>query len=189
MAEKGRDPHIAALEAVYAALKDLDPPVRKKVLSSVFALLDIEGAPALHPPSRHPVADERHVIATPLRPVSLVELVNDKKPGTNAQRIALFAYYREKSEGLSRFARDDLEPYFAKAKQPPAANYGRDFVEAVRKGWIHEDGADSYLTTKGVEAVESGFEGERKYTKGRKASSPAKRTTKRSQPNRKRKGK
>ena len=189
MAQRGRDPHIVALEAVYAALKDLDPSGRKKVLSSVFALLELEGGPALHPISSHPIIEERHPVTTSSRPISLVELVNDKKPGTNSQRIALFAYYREKSEGLSRFARDDLKPYFGKAKQPPASNYDRDFVEAVRKGWIHEDGADSYLTTKGVEAVESGFEGERKYTKGRKAAATAKRKTKRNQSNRSRKRK
>jgi len=188
MAAKGRDPHIVALEAVYAALRDLDPPERKKVLSSVFALLDIDTPPPFQPSSRHSISEERHP-ATSSRPVSLVELINEKKPGTSAQRIALFAYYREKSEGLSRFTRDDLKPYFAKAKQPPASNYDRDFVEAVRKGWIHEDGADSYLTTRGVEAVESGFEGERKYLKGRKASPSAKRKAKPSQSNRSRKRK
>jgi hypothetical protein len=188
MAEKRRDPHIAALEAVYAALKDLDPPGRKKVLSSVFALLDLDATPPLHSPSRHLVTEERHPMSAS-RPVSLVELINEKKPGTSAQRIALFAYYREKSERLSRFTRDDLKPYFAKAKQPPASNYDRDFVEAVRKGWIHEDGADSYLTTRGVEAVESGFEGERKYMKARKASPSAKRKTKAGQANRSRKRK
>jgi hypothetical protein len=51
------------------------------------------------------------------------------------------------------------------AKEKPPRNYDRDFVEAVKKGWIHEDGAESYITSKGIEAVESGFAGERKYTK------------------------
>src|SRR5689334_20992378 len=154
MAEK-RDPHVTSLEAVYAALKDLDPDTRRKVLSSVFALLNIEHTPSVPPFSQPPfrIVDPGAPLSS--RPMGVVELVNEKKPGTNSQRIALFAYYREKSEALSRFARDDLRPYFAKAKQPPAGNYDRDFVEAVRKGWIHEDGADSYLTTKGVEVVES----------------------------------
>jgi hypothetical protein len=172
MAEKGKDPNIVALEAVYAALKDLDPAGRKKVISSAFALLGLE-EPA---PLASPHLEERHSPPTASRPISLVELIGDKKPGTNAQRIALFAYYREKAEGLSRFARDDLKSYFAKAKLPPASNYDRDFVEAVRKGWIHEDSADSYLTTKGIEAVESGFEGERKYTKGRSTSRKQRKT-------------
>jgi hypothetical protein len=167
MADKGRDRDIVALEAVYAALKDLDEAARKKVLSSVFALLGLEQAQGQPSPIHRIQGDQRHIPVSASRPVSLVELINNKKPGTSAQRIALFAYYREKSEGVSRFGRDDLELYFAKAKQTPAGNYDRDFVEAVRKGWIHEDGTDSYLTTKGVEAVESGFEGERKYS-GRK---------------------
>ncbi|HMF45709.1 MAG TPA: hypothetical protein VKE29_03470 [Candidatus Udaeobacter sp.] len=91
--------------------------------------------------------------------MSPVELIQQKQPTTNAQKIALFAYYREKVEGLARFSRGDLESYFAKAKQPPPGNYGRDFQQAVSLGWIYEDGADSYLTTKGLEAVEAGFAG------------------------------
>ena len=100
--------------------------------------------------------------------------MNEKRPGTNAQRIAAFAYYRERTESNPRFSRADLELYFQKAKLAPAGNYGRDFAEAVRAGWIHEDGAESYLTTKGIEAVESGFEGERKHSTGKKKKSASK---------------
>jgi hypothetical protein len=92
-----------------------------------------------------------------------MELIQAKAPATNAQRIAIFAYYREHVEGNARFAKEDLKAYFAKAKQPPPANYDRDFGQAVTLGWIYEDGADSYLTSKGLEAVEAGFGG-----KGRK---------------------
>ena len=168
MAEKARDKTIAALEAVYAALKDLDQADRKKVLSSAFALLGVENSGFISPVD----STQRHVVAAPAiataRPTSLVELMNEKQPGTNAQRIALFAYYREKVEGISRFSRDDLRSYFAKARVPPAANFDRDFGDAVKKAWIHEDAADSYLTTRGIEAVEGGFEGERKSTRPRK---------------------
>jgi hypothetical protein len=168
MPDKGRDASIVAIEAVYAALKDLDAATRRRVLSSAFALLGVEGPAVLNSsqgtssPSREP--------AQPARPIGLVELINEKRPGTNAQRIAAFAYYREKAEGNPRFSRADLETYFAKARLLPARNYGRDFAEAVRAGWIHEDGAESYLTTKGIEAIENGIEGQRKYStrKGRK---------------------
>lgn len=188
MAEKNRDPHIVALEAVYAALKELDAAGRKKVLASVFALLEVEGLPQSQlRNSGQSSGSEKHLTpATLTRPVSLVELIHEKQPGTSTQRIALFAYYREKYEGFPRFARDDLKPYFSKAKEAPATNYDRDFVEAVRKGWIHEDGADSYLTSKGIEAIESGFEGERKYSKGRKPLGNAKPTVRRKQTNRSR---
>jgi len=184
VAAKGRDPIIVAVEAIYAALKDLAEPDRAKALSSVYPLLEIGRAPIANPTAPQPVAGARHSATVSLRPVSLTELINNKKPGTSPQRIALFAYYREKVEGQPRFGRDDLKPYFATAKITPASNYDRDFVEAVRKGWIHEDGSDSYLTTKGVEAIETDFEGERKYVKARKPSTSRKKT---SQAKRKRK--
>jgi hypothetical protein len=175
MAEK-RDPSIVAIEAVYAALKDLNAVERKRVLSSAFALLGVEGAPVVSSPLG-PVTAATGQSVSPSRPIGLVELINEKRPGTNPQRIAVFAYYREKMEGLPRFGRDDLRTYFAKARLPPAGNYDRDFAKAVITGWIHEDGAESYLTTKGIEAVETGFEGERKYSTERK-----KRTLKRGRP-------
>jgi hypothetical protein len=170
MAEKGRDPHIVALEAVYAALKNLDANDRKRVLSSAFALLEVGGVLPIQANLQPQTPSDKALISTAARPISLVELINEKTPNTNAQRIAVFAYYREKSEGASRFARDDLRSYFAKAKLSPAANFDRDFVDAVRKGWIHEDAEDSYLTTKGIEAVESGFEGEVRIVNKRKTS-------------------
>ena len=173
MATKSSEPEFAALQSLYQALKPLDDVARKRVLSSLFALLGItetspnaaQQPPAAPQPGASAVSTLPGAPALAARPLSLVELVQQKDPTTNAQRIALFAYYREKHENLPRFARADLERYFALARLSPSANFDRDFVETVKKGWIHEDGADSYLTSKGVEAVESGFAGERKYTK------------------------
>src|SRR3972149_6603262 len=166
MAAIKKDPEISALEAVHAALKDLDPESRRKVLASVYALLDISGPKPSDQPAareeRQPAAarvSEPPLRSTTARPKSLVELIQEKNPTTHPQRIALFAYYREKYEGLSRFGRPDLEPYFAKAKLSPPGNYARDFVDAVKRGWIHEDGEESYLTSKGIEVVEAGFAG------------------------------
>src|SRR5688500_10736262 len=111
MADKTRDPHISAIEAIYGALKAVDPAGRSKVLASVSALIDVGGGgPPIskrqEEPDGHQV-DRRPNVGSP-RPVALVELVQEKKPGTNSQRIATFAYYREKHEGLARFQRDDL---------------------------------------------------------------------------------
>lgn len=176
MSEKKRDPEIEALQSVHAALKPLAVEERTRVLASVYALLGIRGpdpTPTTPLPSQYtapPTADASNAnISTrsQTRPLSINELVQERSPGTSAQRIALFAYYRDKHEGIPRFTRDDLKGYFAKAKEQPPRNYDRDFVEAVKKGWIHEDGAESYVTSKGIEAVESSFAGERKYTKGR----------------------
>ena len=175
MAEKGRDQELTAFQQVYSALKDLDVETRGRVISSVLAMLGTSQttfpnpAPQMSQPAQtQPV--EPSAFPSSGRPLSLIELMQQKNPGTNGQKIALFAYYREKYEGLSRFSRDDLKSYFATAKQQPSANYDRDFNKAVRKGWIHENGADSYLTSKGVEAVEGSFPGERRYSKSAGAS-------------------
>lgn len=169
MAEKKRDPEIDALQSVHAALKPLSADERGRVLASVYALLGMSTPPAIAAPPlaarSAPPSPTEPTPRTQARPLGITELVRDKSPGTNAQRIALFAYYRDRHEGIPRFTRDDLKAYFAKAKEQPPRNYDRDFVEAVKKGWIHEDGAESYVTSKGIETVESGFAGERRYTK------------------------
>lgn len=154
----------SALKGVYEALEPLDPTERRKVLDSVSALMEIPAGDVTPvredriDDSRPSGLDESPVLAkTAGRPLSLIELIQEKKPSTNAEYITLFAYYREKVEGVSRFARADLRDYFSKAKLAPPGNFDRDFNGTVRRGWIHEDGADSYLTSKGIETVESAF--------------------------------
>lgn len=178
MAAIKKDPIIAAVEAVHTALKDLQADERSKVLTSVRALLEITGGGALPPQPTQVTPSSSFSASQVPRPVSIVEIMQDKKPKTIAQVIALFAYYREKFEGATRFGRDDLEPYFGKARLKPPGNYGRDFVEAVKRGWIHEDGSDSYLTSKGVEVVESGFAGERASSRPVRSAGPAKKLRK-----------
>jgi hypothetical protein len=154
---------VDAVQAVYSALELLDDGTRQKVLASVTALL------GMSPPGVSPGRTSGAMLEEPKgattrttptdRPKSIVELMQEKQPKSNPQKLALFAYYRERIEGLSRFAKADLKSYFAPAKEKPAANYDRDFSNTVKLGWIHEDGADSYLTSRGLEAVESGFAG------------------------------
>jgi hypothetical protein len=179
---------VEAVQAVFSALEPFDDDARQRIISSAASLLGTR-APALghaiaHPSQSHSVASARPGVSD--RPLSPVELIQEKKPATNAQRLAVFAYYRERVEGLSRFAKDDLKPYFAKAKQLPPQNYDRDFRQAVKLGWIYEDGEDSYLTSKGLELVEAGFGGkltprgsERPTRRGATKKGNAKRSSKR----------
>ena len=123
------------------------------------ALLEIPPKVASAPPkgshvSAPPVSG---VSPVPARPVAIRELINEKKPKTHSQFITLFAYYREKYQNQPNFSRDTLEQYYSLSRENSPANYDRDFVNAVKEGWIHEDGENSYLTSKGIEAVESGF--------------------------------
>lgn len=175
----------AALQGVYQALEPLDPQERKKVLESISTLMEINqtgepsrGEGALHPRPT-PAATEEEPSRGGTRPLSLIELIQERKPSTNAEYIALFAYYREKVEGITRFSRADLRDYFSKAKLAPPGNFDRDFNGTVKKGWIHEDGAESYLTSKGIEAVESAFASvtNSPSREPRKRKTPGKKTT------------
>lgn len=155
---------VDAVQAVYAALDPLDSDTRLKVLASVTALLGMSAQSVGQTRQISSSSDDLRSIPNVRtmggdRPKSIVELMQEKQPKSNPQKLALFAYYRERIEGLSRFAKGDLKGYFASAKEKPAANYDRDFSNAVKLGWIHEDGADSYLTSRGLEVVESGFAG------------------------------
>jgi hypothetical protein len=149
---------------IYEALESLDNLTRNRVIASALSLLGMDSpqavsASAVAQPATTSVVPQRSTAVAGIRPLSPAELIQQKKPSTNAQRLALFAYYREKIEGQPRFARAELRDYFAKARLTPPQNYDRDFVSAVQLGYIYEDGAESYLTSKGLEAVEAGFEG------------------------------
>jgi hypothetical protein len=176
MAQK--DPKFEALEAVYSALKSLNQQERQEVVTSVFALLGSVPLPtqATPPPAPSGAAPSPAGATTAPRPKGLMEVMQERHPGTNSQRIAVFAYYRERHENIARFSRADLEGYFGKAHLTPPRNYDRDFNKALQRGWLHEDGAESYITTKGIEAVEAGFEGERSYRRSKsvKKTKPAK---------------
>jgi hypothetical protein len=153
---------VEAVQLVFDALEPFDEAARQRILASAVSLLG-SNLPALATPTGGMVQSRPSTVqAPPLtseRPLSPIELIQQKNPATNAQRIAVFAYYREKVEGLSRFAKDDLRLYFAKAKQPPPQNFDRDYRQAVKLGWIYDHGTDSYLTSKGLESVEAGFGG------------------------------
>ena len=117
---------VDAVQAVYAALEPFDDAARQRILQSATALFGGTLSSAAPTPAGSPAIHSSVPRAGAERPISPVELINEKKPATNPQRIAVLAYYRERSEGMSRFARDDLKAYFAKAKQPPPQNYDRD---------------------------------------------------------------
>jgi hypothetical protein len=164
-----------ALRSVYEALQPLDSVARARVVASLQVLL---GEAPEKPNRGGPgpgTGEPLQAVGPEPRPPSLIELMHDKNATTGPQRITLFAYYRDKYQAAPRFARADLEPYFAQAKEKPPANYDRDFVEAVRRGWLHEDSTDSYITSTGIEAVESRFANEGRHGTAKK--STAKKST------------
>ena len=162
-----KNPELSAVQQIVTALQSLDASVQDRVLASVLALLGKERPGWSEEFQRREDPGQQQDRAPAIRPKGLTELISEKTPGTNSQRIVLFAYYRDKFENRQRFSRVDLKEYFGKARLEPPGNYDRDFNAAVEKGWVHENGDQSYITTSGLEVVEQGFEGERRYAKGR----------------------
>ena len=174
MALTKKDKTLAALEAVHTALKPLTAEDRQRVLASVRTLLEISPAARIDK-AEDDAGDVTSVGSTltappPLastRPLAIRELIQDKKPDTHPELITLFAYYREKHENVPTFSRADLERYYTASRENPPKNYDRDFVKAITRGWIHEDDSNSYITSKGIEAVESGFAGSMSQTRSK----------------------
>ena len=170
MSDSAENKITAAATAVMKALEPLSVEERSRVLHSAAALHGI----GLSPTSSRSAGPEPFGVeggghdhdsgdkATKGKRLSIVEFLRQKDPATNSQRIAAFAFYREHVEGKSTFVRGDLEHYFAAAKLAKPGNYDRDFAGAVREGWIHEDGTESYLTQGGERTVQEGFGGKAK---------------------------
>jgi len=179
MANAKKDATISALEAVHAALKPLDSTDRQRVLASVYALLEITQAPApIRAPSATVGQSDTKLTSAPsaARPLAIRELIQEKNPRSHPQYITLFAYYREKHQNLPTFSRAALAEYYPMSREAPPANFDRDFVEAVKRGWIHEDADNSYITSKGIEVVESNF-AEAGEKPAKKKSKPKTKTT------------
>jgi hypothetical protein len=159
--ESGGDDRVRAVQDVYNALEPLPAEERERVIASVQALFGVS-TPSLKATIASGTGPSGAPSDVGARRAGLSEVIQEKRPKTNIDYIALFSYYRDIHERAPRFTRNDLRPYFGKAHLSPPANYDRDFVEAVKRGWLHEDGSDSYITSRGIEAVESGFPTERK---------------------------
>lgn len=157
----------SAASVIMQTLEPLSAEERERVLQAAAALYGVrlagsaEVAPAVDPevdtrenPRRQSTTGKRQ---------SIVEFLNEKQPATNPQLLACFAYYREHIEGKgANFSRSDLEAYFATSKRAKPGNYSREWNKAVSEGWIHDAGAESYLTQGGEEQVKAGFGGKGK---------------------------
>lgn len=175
----------AVTEVAAIVMRELEPlssEDKQRVLSSISALFSLslpslaaQGTTQGGGSGFHNGESTQENISK--KKISLVELLKEKSPVTNPQRIAVFAYYKEQYEGLEKFSKADILPMFAVAKLAKPANFDRDFSRAVSEGWIHEEGSESYLTSSGEGVVNDGFGGKAK-ARGRGASKSKKSKTK-----------
>jgi hypothetical protein len=169
----------AAAISVINTLQPLTADERAQVLNAAAALYAVQLPGArqshAHQPAVQQASPSAQSRSEGQKPVSVGEFVREKSPATNAQRIACFAYFREHCEGHEHFSKSDLSGYFAAARLTKPSNYDRDYSKAIKENWIHDSGAESYLTQTGEAAVSAGFGGKGKprgtSTRKRKAGS------------------
>lgn len=156
----------AAAISIINTLQPLSADERAQVLHAAAALYSVQLASVrqnqVHQGGAHSTPSPAKAPAENQKPISVGEFVREKLPATNAQRIACFAYYREHFEGHEHFSRSDLSGYFATARLAKPGNFDRDYNGAVKENWIHDNGAESYLTQTGEAAVSAGFDGKAK---------------------------
>ena len=109
--KKSREPKspVDAVQLVYGALEPFDDQARRRIVESAASLLGMRlGSVGPEPPVRGPqqpvtpgTTSQPTTAALTARPLSPVELIQEKQPTTNAQKIALFA--KPPSESRSDF--------------------------------------------------------------------------------------
>lgn len=92
--------------------------------------------------------------------LSLREYLDKIGASKKPEQIATIAHYVCEIEGQADFSRDDIRSRFITAREPPPGNFGRDFVVALRNGWIAEVHGKKnryYVTAKGALAINNNF--------------------------------
>lgn len=89
--------------------------------------------------------------------VSLREFLNETKGTNNVDKILLFTFHLITYEGQEIASRNEIKSSFKKAHEPLPANFSRDLLNTLKKGWLVEDKDNEgsfYVTRKGRDAVE-----------------------------------
>ncbi|MEM3408570.1 MAG: hypothetical protein QXT40_03600 [Candidatus Micrarchaeia archaeon] len=98
-----------------------------------------------------------------IKKISINELLIDKKPTNELQKVLVFAYYLEKYEGYQEYNVKDIENWYRNAKEKIPSNLSDKLQKNVKKGYLMElkekkEGLKTYsLTNKGLKFVENNF--------------------------------
>src|SRR5689334_13872021 len=100
---------LSATQTIFRVLEPLAADVQQRVLASALSLLGIAAPTNASSSNSTPSSP---IVKAGERQMSLGELYKQSEPATNAQKLAVFAYYKEKFEGKSTFSPTELRPYF-----------------------------------------------------------------------------
>lgn len=106
---------------------------------------------------------EELATASPVKMLSIKELMLSKKPKDDIQKTLLIGYYLEKYSKLADFTPKDLKDGFGNAKEPLPENMSDKIAKNIKKGHLMElpnknDGRRALaVTSSGEKFVENDF--------------------------------
>jgi hypothetical protein len=92
--------------------------------------------------------------------LSLREYLDEIGAKKKSDQITTIAQFVCEIEGQGDFSREDIRSRFITAREPPPANFGRDFAVAEKNGWVAEVHGKKnryYVTQKGAQAIKNNF--------------------------------
>jgi hypothetical protein len=137
---------------------NIEQQIDQRVALQVVQVVMGGGAPTItSPSSAGSKADTRSGDGVSL---SLREYLDKIGASKKPDQITTIAHYICDYEGQQDFSRDDIRSRFLTAREPPPANFGRDFAGALKNGWIAEVHGKKnrfYVTAKGTQAINANF--------------------------------
>lgn len=143
----------------------VEQEIEKHVALQVVQVVMGGGVAAPLQAGRKPEAKHLNGVSLSLRE-HLDNIGASKKP----EQIATIAHYICEIEGQSDFSREDIRSRFISAREPPPANFPRDFSLTQKNGWIAEVHGKKdrfYVTAKGAQAINGNFSNEKGAAKRR----------------------
>jgi hypothetical protein len=132
---------LAALQAVIAALQDVDVEARRRIMNAAATFLDVGDEPRAVSPRPVPAVDA--IDDPPSYPsfsadtsMSPKEFLFQKQPRTDVERIAALAYYLTHYLDTPHFKTLDLSKLNTEAAQPKFSNAANSANNAVKQGYL-----------------------------------------------------
>jgi hypothetical protein len=136
---------------------NIEQQIEQRVALMVVQVVMGGGAAAIAPHTAGAKPDARSSDGVSL---SLREHLDKIGASKKPEQIVTIAHYVCEIEGQADFSRDDIRSRFIIAREPPPGNFGRDFVVALKNGWIaevHGKRNRYYVTAKGAQAINNNF--------------------------------
>jgi hypothetical protein len=138
--------------------KSVSAPVAREVMNVIMG-----GTASASTATFQRRADTVNTLGSGGRRISLREFLEESQVRRNPDKITGIAEYLFQFEGAELFTREDIRGRFRLAGEAAPGNFPRDFMWAVKNGWIAEDAkaqGSFYVTQKGRNAIENKFSSE-----------------------------